>query len=181
MLPASTAWNWARVLSRCTGARHQFRSSNLPANLQKTSLDSQALAAFGATGSDHCAAAAGFHARQETVGTGALDFGRLVCAFHDKSYWPFRACYWAVSCEASFGDSNDLGGCTKPRPIWQVSTTGNTPATNQANDFARKSTSTAAQAASSRYESGKPVIITDFSLLATKPALALAQRANKEG
>ena len=108
MLPASTAWNWARVLSRCTGARHQFKSSNLPANLQKNSLDSQALAAFGATGSDHCAAATGFHARQETVGTGALDFGRLVCAFHDKSYWPYRACYWAVSCEASFGDSNDL-------------------------------------------------------------------------
>lgn len=35
----------------------------------------------------------------------------------------------------------------------------------------------AAQAASSRYESGKPVIITDFSLLATRQTLGLAQKA----
>ncbi|MDB5779360.1 MAG: hypothetical protein JWP79_2750 [Polaromonas sp.] len=76
---------------------------------QKTRLDSQAFAAFGTSGRNDGAAATGFHACQETVGTGALDFGRLVCAFHDKSWWPYRACYWAVSGEASFGDSNDLG------------------------------------------------------------------------
>jgi len=53
---------------------------------QKTSLDGQALAAFGAACSDHCAAATRFHARQKAVRACALDFGRLVCAFHDKSY-----------------------------------------------------------------------------------------------
>jgi hypothetical protein len=50
---------------------------------QKTGLYSQALAAFGAASSNHCAAATRFHARQEAVRTGAFDFGRLVCAFHD--------------------------------------------------------------------------------------------------
>lgn len=55
-------------------------------SLQEADLDGQALAAFGTTCSDYSAAAARFHARQETVGACALDFGRLVCAFHDKSY-----------------------------------------------------------------------------------------------
>ena len=45
-------------------------------------LDSQALAALGAACIDHGAATAGLHANQETVGTGAADFGRLVSAFH---------------------------------------------------------------------------------------------------
>jgi hypothetical protein len=45
-------------------------------------LDSQALAALGTARVDHSAAAAGLHADQKTVGTGAADFGRLVCAFH---------------------------------------------------------------------------------------------------
>ena len=44
--------------------------------------DRQALAAFGAAGVDHSAAAAGSHAHEETVGAGALDLGRLVGAFH---------------------------------------------------------------------------------------------------
>ena len=61
------------------------QTANCP---QKPDLDGQALAAFGATGSDHCAAATRFHARQKAVRTCALDFGRLVCAFHDKSYSP---------------------------------------------------------------------------------------------
>ncbi|MEO7159712.1 MAG: hypothetical protein ABIX00_04205 [Polaromonas sp.] len=62
------------------------------------------------------------------------------------------------------------------QPIRQVTTTGNTPATDLVNEFARKSTHKAAQAASSRYESGKPVIITDFSILATRQTFALARR-----
>jgi hypothetical protein len=45
-------------------------------------LDSQALTAFGAACIDHGTATTGFHANQETVGTGATDFGRLVSAFH---------------------------------------------------------------------------------------------------
>jgi hypothetical protein len=47
-------------------------------------LDSQALAAFGATRVDHCATTTGFHANQKTMGTGAADFGGLVSAFHVK-------------------------------------------------------------------------------------------------
>jgi hypothetical protein len=45
-------------------------------------LDSQTLTAFGAARIDHGAAATGFHTYEETVGTGAAGFGRLVCAFH---------------------------------------------------------------------------------------------------
>ena len=45
-------------------------------------LDSQALAALGATRVDHGAATTGLHADQEAVGTGATNFGRLVSAFH---------------------------------------------------------------------------------------------------
>jgi hypothetical protein len=47
-------------------------------------LNSQALAAFGATCVDHCTATAGFHANQKPVGASAADFGRLVGAFHDE-------------------------------------------------------------------------------------------------
>jgi hypothetical protein len=50
---------------------------------KKTGLYGQALTALGAACSNHCAAAARFHARQEAVRTGAFDFGWLVCAFHD--------------------------------------------------------------------------------------------------
>jgi hypothetical protein len=45
-------------------------------------LDSQALTAFSAACIDDSTAAASLHANQETVGTGATDFGRLVSAFH---------------------------------------------------------------------------------------------------
>jgi hypothetical protein len=51
-------------------------------------LDSQALAALGASGCNHSTAATRLHARQKAVRTGALDFGRLVCTFHDASYVP---------------------------------------------------------------------------------------------
>jgi hypothetical protein len=51
-------------------------------NARSLRLDSQALAAFGAACVDYGTAAAGFHANQKTVGTGATDFGRLVSAFH---------------------------------------------------------------------------------------------------
>ena len=120
---------------RPTSAQKQ----KLPNNRKKTSLDSQAFTAFGATGSNHCAAAARFHARQETVGACALDFGRLVCAFHDKSYWPYRACYWAVSCKASFGDSNEFDGRTT-QPVRQAPRTANTFCNDLADEFAKKST-----------------------------------------
>lgn len=45
-------------------------------------LDGEALAALGTARIDDCAAAAGLHANEEAVGTGAANFGRLVCAFH---------------------------------------------------------------------------------------------------
>jgi hypothetical protein len=45
-------------------------------------LNSQTLAAFGATRVDHGTAATGFHADQKAVSAGATNFGRLVCAFH---------------------------------------------------------------------------------------------------
>ena len=54
-------------------------------------LDGQTFAALGATGCNDGAATTGFHAGQKTVCTCALDFGGLVCAFHDKSYWPEAA------------------------------------------------------------------------------------------
>lgn len=46
-------------------------------------LDSQTLTAFGAACVDDSTATAGFHADHETMGTGTLDFRRLVSAFHD--------------------------------------------------------------------------------------------------
>ena len=51
-------------------------------------LDRQTLATFGAPGCDHSAAATRLHARQKAVRAGALDFGGLVCSFHDASYVP---------------------------------------------------------------------------------------------
>jgi hypothetical protein len=48
-------------------------------------LYSQALAALGAACSNHGTTATRFHAGEETVRTCALDFGGLVCAFHDVS------------------------------------------------------------------------------------------------
>jgi hypothetical protein len=46
-------------------------------------LDSQALAALGATCVDDGTATAGFHTDHETMGTGTLDFRWLISAFHD--------------------------------------------------------------------------------------------------
>jgi hypothetical protein len=51
-------------------------------------LDSQTLAAFGATCIDHSATATGFHANQKAVGTGATCLGWLVGAFHNSSFVP---------------------------------------------------------------------------------------------
>jgi hypothetical protein len=53
-----------------------------PVKITCEGLDSQTLAALGTAGIDHGAATAGLHANQKAVGTGAADFGRLVCAFH---------------------------------------------------------------------------------------------------
>jgi len=50
----------------------------------KPLLDSQTLAALGATCVDHSTATAGFHTDEETVGTCAANFGRLVSAFHNN-------------------------------------------------------------------------------------------------
>ena len=90
-------WRPASVKARKTGLN------------AKSSLDSQAFTALGAAGSNHCAATTGFHACQKAVGAGALDFGRLVGAFHGKSWWPCGLVTGLVSCKASFGDSNDFG------------------------------------------------------------------------
>jgi hypothetical protein len=51
-------------------------------------LDSQTLAAFGATRIDHSATATGLHANQKAVGTGATCLGWLVGAFHNSSFVP---------------------------------------------------------------------------------------------
>jgi hypothetical protein len=56
-----------------------------PIRIAKKGLDSQALAALGTARIDHSAAAAGLHANEKAVGTGAANFGRLVCAFHFES------------------------------------------------------------------------------------------------
>jgi len=52
--------------------------------VEQLGLNSQALAAFGATCVDHRTSTAGFHANQKPVGARAADFGRLVGAFHDE-------------------------------------------------------------------------------------------------
>ena len=46
--------------------------------------DAQAFAALGAPRVEHGAAAAGLHAHEETVRTGAADLGRLVGALHGR-------------------------------------------------------------------------------------------------
>ena len=48
-------------------------------------LNSQAFTALGTTRVDHRTTAARFHAYEETVGTGAANFGGLVSAFHGKT------------------------------------------------------------------------------------------------
>ena len=119
-----SAWfgqQWRRQAPPETGAGFEAAAQDASVSAKrracgKRSLYSQALAAFCAAGSNHCTAATCFHAGQKTVRPCALDFGRLICAFHDKSSWPYRACYWAVSCKASFGDSNDPGGRKNQKP-----------------------------------------------------------------
>lgn len=130
-------------------------------------LNGQALAAFGTTRGNYCATASRFHARQKTVRASALDFGRLVCAFHDKSYWP-------DSYKASLSDSNDLGGRTT-RPALQVRRTCNTPAADWLTDqnWIDKH-GHAGEINPPRI--GKPMIITDFSILATTEFSALRFR-----
>jgi hypothetical protein len=58
------------------------RPKKWPNRLAWESLDSQAFAALGTARIDHSTATAGLHANQKAVGTGAADFGGLVCAFH---------------------------------------------------------------------------------------------------
>src|SRR6476619_5356967 len=86
--PASTAWNCARVLSRCMEADRKAPSGcdgdcDRTANGAGVPLDGEALAALGAACVDDGTAATGLHADEEAVGTGAADFGCLVSAFHD--------------------------------------------------------------------------------------------------
>ena len=45
------------------------------------------LAALGAAGVDHSAAAAGLHADEKAMGTGTANFGRLVSALHGVGLW----------------------------------------------------------------------------------------------
>jgi hypothetical protein len=61
-------------------------------------LDGQALAALGAASVDHGTATLGLHANQETVGTGAADFGRLVSTFHVGSLRRFSICVGKAPC-----------------------------------------------------------------------------------
>ena len=78
--PASTAWNWLRVFSRCTTRR---RIS--PALLQifdTTDSHRQALAALGAARIDNGATTPCLHADQKAMGAGPANFGGLVSAFH---------------------------------------------------------------------------------------------------
>ena len=88
--PARTAWNCARVLSRCMEANRKAPAdkgdgSSTTGNGADGALDGEALAALGAACVDHGAAAAGLHADQEPMGAGAANFGGLVSAFHDLS------------------------------------------------------------------------------------------------
>jgi len=61
--------------------------NGIKTGLRVKSLDSQAFTTFGAASGDHGATAACFHSGQKAVRTCAFDFGWLVCAFHDQSYW----------------------------------------------------------------------------------------------
>src|SRR5215207_3067476 len=71
--PARTAWNCARVLSRCMEANRRAPTDKDGGSgtTGNGALDGEALAALGATCVDHGAAAAGLHADEEAVGTGA--------------------------------------------------------------------------------------------------------------
>jgi hypothetical protein len=78
MPAAITAWNCARVFSRCTTDAPLDRLTG------NAALDGQALAALGAARVDDGTAATRLHADQKAVGAGAAHFGRLVGAFHDS-------------------------------------------------------------------------------------------------
>jgi molybdopterin biosynthesis enzyme MoaB len=78
------------------------------------------------------------------------------------------AYYWAVSDKNSLGDSNDLGGRTTQSTLRG---TFHTPVATRLINSKIESISKPVQAASIRYESGKPMIITDFSILATSQLL----------
>lgn len=74
----------AAIFGRVDFRQHHVRPK--PADtLQDADSDSQAFAAFGAACSDDSTSTTRFHAGQETVRACALDFGRLICAFHDES------------------------------------------------------------------------------------------------
>src|SRR3569832_2279875 len=76
MPAAMTAWNCARVFSRCTACAAG------PAGAR--ALDGQALAALGAASVDDGAAATSLHANEKAVGAGAAHFGGLVGTLHDR-------------------------------------------------------------------------------------------------
>jgi hypothetical protein len=88
------------------------------------------------------------------VRTGALDFGRLVCAFHDG---PTSYKKLPVAKNRIFA-IHDPGGCT-------------TQATRQVSWLSKNSDGCLKTSAKpdmpTRYESGKPMIIADFPTLAT--------------
>ena len=71
----------ARGLNACSG-NAKLKAHGL------ADLDSQTLATLGASCRYYSAAATRLHARQKAVRAGTLDFGGLVCTFHDASYVP---------------------------------------------------------------------------------------------
>ena len=73
-------------------------------------LQAQALAAFGAACVDNSAATLGLHADEETVGTGAADFGRLVSTFHDAI--PREAWFRFGGNRAAHPHPEEMGGAT---------------------------------------------------------------------
>jgi hypothetical protein len=75
-----TAQHSLKLAARLQALHHTCRDGR-SASVREES-DSQTLAAFGAAGVDDRATTTGLHANQETMGTGAADFGRLVGAFH---------------------------------------------------------------------------------------------------
>jgi hypothetical protein len=109
-------------------------------------LDSQTLAAFGAACSNHGTTATRFHAGQETVRTCALDFGWLVCAFHDESYW--LKLQMLLNCKLL----QILFTAIRVRPYHRQR--------EELKELAKSLTLIL-------FESGKPTIIADFSSLAT--------------
>src|SRR6187402_2259590 len=75
--------------SRVAVAACALRAIWLGASGRLARSDGQALAALGASGSNHGAAATGFHAHEKAVGAGASGLRGLVGAFHGGG--------WAVS------------------------------------------------------------------------------------